>query len=174
MTAQLKRLWMAGLCIVVCFAVSSCSKKADSPEKAYEITKNAALKSDWNAYWNMLSQDSRDKFDKQVKFMQSSFTNLPESMRGRMLESMGMTAEEMNSLDGRSFFISMQEKGEEDQSGDSQYNRDLFDSSKIVKKEVDGDHAILYIEDEDGNTAKLPLVREDGVWKLDLAQMYSF
>ncbi len=174
MTTRFNRLWMAGICILACMAVSSCSKKADSPEKAFEITKKAAIKNDWNAYWNMLSQDSRDKFDKQVKFMQNSFTNLPESMRGRMLESMGMTEEEMNTLDGKSFFISMQQKGENQQGADAQYNRDLFDSSKIVKKEVDGNHAILYIEDEDGNTAKLPLIKEDGVWKLDLAQMYSF
>ncbi|MDX9702051.1 MAG: hypothetical protein RBU23_03300 [Candidatus Auribacterota bacterium] len=162
------------LCAVISIATVSCSKQADTPDKAFAITKKAVLKNDWNTYWNMLSSASREKFDKQVSFMQVSFKNLPVANQQRMLDAMGMTEQQMLELDGRSFFISMQKNEQRRQAAMADNSRDLFKSSVVIKREVDGGHAVLYIEDEEGHTAKLPLIREDGSWKFDLAQMYSF
>lgn len=153
---------------------AGCSNRGQTPQQAFELAKKYVLRNDWHGYWNMMSQASRESFDKQVAFMQDHYGKLPETMQQRMLESMQMTEEDMRNLDGRSFFVSMQEQRDDIPGSRSQYTRDLFASAKVIKTEIDNDRALLYIEDEAGHMVKLPLVREQDVWKLDLTQFYSF
>ena len=157
------------------FAVlPGCSDKPTTPEKAFIITKKAILKNDWNVYWDMLSAESKDKFDNQVKKMQEGFDTLSPNIKERMLASMNLDRNRLMKLTGKSFFILSMNRHQNEQGEKEFYDRDLFKTCRIVDTETKGEQAVINIEDEQGNKVAIPMKKEGKKWKMHLTQFYSF
>lgn len=164
------RIIIVGITILnLIFFTSGCEKRAKTPADTFTIVQKAILNEDWEKYWDMLSSDSKKRFDNQVINMQQSFDSLAAPIRERMLESMDMSYKELMTLDGYKFFTSfMKDRKTND------YSAKLFESCIITKIETKENRALLYLEDDEGHQEKLPVVRENDTWKLELGQYYSF
>jgi len=146
-----------------------CEKRAKTPSDAFKIVQKAVLNENWEKYWDMLSSDSKKRFDNQVINMQQTFDRLSDQIKERMLQSMDLSYKELMDLDGYKFFVNfMRNKKSND------YSAKLFESCIIMKIETRDNRALLYLEDDEGNQEKLPVVQENDTWKLELGQYYSF
>ena len=140
---------------------SGCEKRAKTPADTFTIVQKAILNENWEKYWDMLSRDSKKRFDNQVINMQQSFDSLADQVKERMLESMDMSYKELMGLDGYKFFTNfMKERKAND------YSAKLFESCIIIKIETKDNRALLYLEDDEGHQEKLPVVQENDTWKL--------
>ncbi len=160
---------VVGAIILNFIFLSGCVKQSDTPADAFKIVQKAILDEDWEKYWSMLSSDSKKRFDNQVINMQESFGNLADQVKERILKSMDISYDELKLLDGHKFFINFMHDRKADD-----YSATLFKTCIITKIETKGNRALLYLEDDEGHQEKLPVVQEDGKWKLELSQYYSF
>ena len=162
------------LYILFIMTIIGCAQKPTTPEKAFNITKKAILKNDWDTYWHMLSQESKDKFNTQVIHMQKSFDKLSPKIKDRMLGSMNINRNRLMNLTGKSFFILTMKRKKTEQGDKEFYAKDLFKTCTIINTELKKNQAIINIEDEQGNHVAIPLKKEGNDWKLHLAVFYSF
>lgn len=167
-----KKFVLVIVLLIIC-VVAGCARKASSPEQAFYYMKNAVLKNDWDRYWELLSSASCERFDAQVNNMQEQFGSLPASTQERILASLDVSRDEFEKLDGRRFFITYIENNAAVRNQES-YTRDLFESSEVIDVDVNGDEAVITIEDEKGHQEKIPAVYEKNGWKLDFFRYYSF
>jgi len=162
------------LCLSFFIALSGCSQRPTTPKKAFRITQKAILKNDWNMYWHMLSSESKDKFENQVKRMQESFDKLSPKIKERMLASMNLDRGRMMKLTGKSFFILSMNRKETEQGDKEFYAKDLFKTCRIISTKTKNNEAVVNIEDSQGNHVAIPLKKEGNDWKLHLTAFYSF
>ncbi len=151
-------------------SITGCEKKPTTPTAAFNITKKSILNKNWDKYWFMLSKKSKENFNDQVKYMQDNFGKLAPEARKKMLNSMGMTEKELNELDGRNFFLNAMSIRDKEQETAKSSSLALFKTSKVIYVEESGDKAILYIQDDLGHEVKIPVVKENKLWKLDLSE----
>lgn len=156
--------------IILC---GGCSQKAKSPEQAFFITKKAVLKSHWNRYWEMLSDRSKQRFDEQVEYMKKNFDTLSDTAKERLLESLDISYADFKNLDGHRFFLRYMISSDKIRKS-GEYTKDLFASCEVINIEQKDNRAILTIQDEEGHEGKIPVVKENDGWKLDVADLYSF
>lgn len=168
----MKNFFLAGL-LCVCL-MCGCAQKAATPQKAFKIAQKAILRGDWETYWNMLSVESKERFMKQVVYMQDTYSKLSDPLKSNLLESLDVTESELFKLDGKTFFINALKLRDRDKKPAESRAVDLFKSCVIIDCTIKDQSAKLYVEDEEGYQVEIPLIKENGEWKLDFAKYYPF
>jgi hypothetical protein len=145
-------------CLGLALLLGACggSAAADTPEGTFESMRDAAVSGDWGAVYDLMSEQAQGQVGEQIDRMKQ----YPEPVRKQTCESLGVSAEELDSMSARDFFAKMMEKSLPAEEVEK------IKSAKIVDTNVEGDKAVLKFE-TDGEQQTLQLVKKDGKWYID-------
>jgi|GEM_PF-2566634 len=163
----MKKIIVSLIYLFITVSITGCDRSPATPASAFKIIKKAILQKNWDKYWFMLSEKSKENFNEQVKYMQEHFSKLAPEAKTKMLGSMGLTDRQLQQLDGRTFFINAMTMRDNEQKKEKTSSLELLETSKIIYIEQNDSSAVLYIQDDQGHEEKVPLIREKNLWKLD-------
>jgi hypothetical protein len=161
---RLKSIVLMGL--MVLFLLPACGgNKAGDPEQALRGMVQAAQDKDWGKVYDSFSKDSADQLEKMLK----SFIQMAVGMAKMNPEAVKNNPQmkkmiELSELNGKEFFVKMFEIQPEM----SNQIVNKMEDFKVLKKDVQGERAVLTIQ-SGGNQDTVPMVKEGGEWKIDLA-----
>lgn len=137
-----------------------------TPEATFEAYKLAVIERDFEAVWEMLSTSSRERIECDAKDMAAECRGLGKAELERRARSMGLTAEQMKSIDGRDLFVTVCRLSLEDDTE----GWERFARTRLSRVELDGETARVHVRLGAGvETASMTFVCEDANWKIDLA-----
>ena len=140
-----------------------------TPKATFESYKACMADKDFEAVWNMLASTSKQAMEESAK----KLAEAAEKAQGpakTALESqakmMDMSLEDMKKLDGKALFaglFTMAAAG-----GREEWEK--ISRTQFSREEIDGDKAKVYVkvDGKEETDDPMPLVREDGRWKIDL------
>jgi hypothetical protein len=111
---------------------------------------------DSDKLWGLLDAKSQKEADGKAMETSEDFNNSDEKKKAEMEKNLGLTAAELQKLDGKGYLKSKRFLGE--------YHE--VPGSKLEKVEVSGDQAEVTYLEEDGDRPKMNALRDKGRWKL--------
>jgi hypothetical protein len=153
--------WTSILCVAV---VLGCSKGPDSPPADQEAAvreqfaelQSALKNGDTDKLWTLLDSKSRAEAERAAKDIQTAHDKATAEEKAKQEDVLGLAATELAELTGKGFLKTKRFRKKYDELPDS----------KIDKVVVQGDSAIVYYLEPDGDKEKAILVRQDGRWKV--------
>jgi hypothetical protein len=120
----------------------------------------AAIKSgDHGKLWAIVDATTQAEADKYAAKVQASYAKSGDDEKAKLEKAFGLSADEMSKITGKLILKSKPFLGK--------YRE--VPGSKIDKVTFEGDKATVHYTEEDGDKEKLPLVKQDGKWKLTVA-----
>ena len=159
------------LTLATLLTVSGCGGRGagSTPEATFGVYKSAMSDRNFDDVWDMLSAASQERVQRDATEVNGRAMTAEGPERAYLENAaklMGLTLEQMKKMDGRQFYVGLlkmvADRGREEW--------DKLSRAEVSRVEKDGERAKVFIR-SDGveQTARpLPLVLEDGRWKVDL------
>lgn len=161
--------WLCTLTAVV--ALIGCGGGGATPKATLEAYKAAMANREFEQVWDMLSEATKQQMAEEAKKRVAAIEAVEKSggpdrvaleNQARMMD---MTLEKMKEMDGKALFVglfAMASKG-----GKEEW--DKISRVQFSREEITGDKAKVFVNlDGKEEADPLPLVLEDGKWKIDL------
>jgi hypothetical protein len=158
------------LAAVLVTALAGCggSVGGKSPEKTFQMWKSAVSDRSFNDAWEMLSAVSKEQMSVEAKRVAEAAVNPQGPVREQLSQISsfsGLSLDDMKKLDGRTLFVILMKMAAE--SGRDDWER--MTRAEFSRVEEKGDRADVFVRLEGREDSRpMPLIRENGVWKVDL------
>jgi len=142
---------------------------AATPEAAFEAYKAAMADKDFEAVWRMLSAASHEQEEADAKGIAeraAKSEGLEKADLEKKAKLMDVTMDQMKTIDGKALFIGLCKMGST--GGKEEWEK--LPRGQLARVEINANRANVYVK-LDGKVdtdTPLPLVLEDGKWKIDL------
>jgi hypothetical protein len=160
--ARWKRCWLVGaafVTVLLAYPAPSAQGKAEDDVKAAFGKLQGALKAkDSAAIWGLLDTDSQADAERTAKVVKGVYKKANDKDKGEHEKNLGLSAAEMNKLDGQMLLKTKVFLAKYDE----------IPGSKITGVTVQGDSATLNYVEADGDKEKLTYTRQTGQWKAAL------
>jgi hypothetical protein len=152
--------------------VIGCGGGSSTPEAAFKDFQAAVKARDADKAWNLLSKESQGQMDTAAKMMSAQLGALDKlapdarkQMEEAMAKGLGMSADELKTLDGKKMFNLVLKKSE--QGGKGGDGIDEFASASLENVKVEGDKASgTFKTSKKSDTVHF--VKEGGSWKITM------
>jgi hypothetical protein len=121
--------------------------------KAFQIAVKAG---DPDKIWAVLDTTAQQAAESAAKTLKEGYAKASAKDKTRLEKQFGLSAEEMEKLTGKIYLKSKRFLGKYDE----------VPGSTIEKITLEGDQATVIYKEADGDLPKMPLVKQDGKWKI--------
>jgi hypothetical protein len=145
---------------------------ATSPHKAYELFRSAIKERDFDAYWNLLSRPTQKNFQGRADDLKARVLSnaRPAQKDLDLLHVLGLSPSDVAKVNGKMYLTgsltqtSLVSPRELDDAIRPEYDHEV----------TSGDNAKVYVRlDGDLQATPMKMVREGGVWRIDLTRRSS-
>ena len=166
--------FLAAAVLVTTIALAGCggSGGGSSPEATFRLYKASMSDRNFEDVWTMLSAASKKRMNEDAATISERAAKAEGPGRRAVDDTarlIGMTSEQMASMDGKTFFIALLKMVAE--AGREEWEK--LPRAEISRVQKDGSRALVFVKVDGREQADrpLPLLNEGGVWKIDLASV---
>jgi hypothetical protein len=145
------------------------SSGGTTPEATFRAYQAAMSDRDFEAVWSMLSPSSKDRMNQDAATRREQAAKAEGPARKSLMDEaqgIGMSIDDMKAMDGRTLFIALMKTG----SRAGQKTWDVLARAEVSRIVETEGHALVYIKSGGlEQVPPIPLAREDGIWKINLA-----
>lgn len=156
------------LCAILSSVVRAEDKKrGETPEDAYNAMVESILAGKLDETWEFFSQGSRQLLADQMGEVKKRLESLGEEEKSEMAEAMGVTIEDLEKLTNEELARKMMKAQFVKLMADEEA-KEKMKGTKWKSGEVDGDRAVCVTVEADGTTDTIVMLKEKGIWRIDL------
>jgi hypothetical protein len=141
------------------FLTGCAEQERSAPARAYDQVISSLHEGDYGAVYDAYSSESQNEMDQMFAIMLEMSASMDEEN-----EEAKKALEEFQGMEGRELFVALMNTGTKEENAES------FVQGDIVEEEIGDSTATLSIENDEGSTNTVELVREDDQWKIDKVQ----
>ncbi|KPJ56166.1 MAG: hypothetical protein AMS16_02915 [Planctomycetes bacterium DG_58] len=164
------KAWARACTLVALVTLMGCGGGGGvTPKASFERYKASMADKDFEAVWKMLASTSKEFMEDRAKKFAEEAKKAEGPSRTALEDEaklMRMSLEEMKKLDGKALFIGWYQMAAA--AGPEEWEK--ISRAEFSREEIDGDKAKVYvkIDGKEETDDPMPLVREEGRWKIDL------
>lgn len=147
---------LVGGVAVLSLAETCFAGEEDKVKEAFKGFQDAVKAKDADKLWELLDTSSRAAAEKTAKTYKDAYAKAKEDKKKDLQKNLGLTADELANLTGKTFLKSNKYYGK--------YHE--VPGSIVEKVTIDEKKATVFYKEEDGDKEKLSFVNQDGKWKV--------
>ena len=150
---------LAALSAVLLTVPPVCAAEEDDVKATFTAFQAALKAADPDKLWALLDATTQADAAQYAEKVRASYANANDDERAKLEKAFGLSADEMSKITGKLYLKAKPVLGK--------YRE--VPGSKIDKVTVEGDKATVHYTEDDGDKETLPLVKQDGKWRLSVA-----
>ncbi|MCS6983503.1 MAG: hypothetical protein NZM25_00050 [Leptospiraceae bacterium] len=170
MHQHIKCLWLS--LGVILFHTLSCSQRAETPEQAFEMLRDAYMRKDAAKFVQLLTPESIQGIEKMIEPIRMAYLKMADDEKKRqkafepMAKKIGVPVSRLGSLTVEEYIAIIMGSDESEGKGADTtfFPKELLQHQEILSREIEGDRAILYFAEN----RKLQLRKTKKGWLIDL------
>ncbi|OHD14203.1 MAG: hypothetical protein A2Y41_05730 [Spirochaetes bacterium GWB1_36_13] len=159
----MKKIKIALAALLSVLFIVSCKGGSDTPESAVKAAVEAVKAKNWGAVYEALSKDTTAKIETSLKAMINLMASMAQA--GGSEDPQVKKMLELKDLTGKDFFVKLVEANA---SESDQFMAEL-NAFEVVKADIQGDKATVTVKTASKPSEEIPMIKEDGKWKIDFA-----
>ncbi len=162
-------LALALCAILPCLALADDKKRGETPEDAYNAMMESILAGKLDETWEFFSEGSRKLLADQMGEFKTRLESVGDEEKAQVAEAMGVTLEDLEKLTNEELARKMVKAQFLKLMGDEEAKKKMK-GTKWKSGEVKGDRAVCVTVEADGTTDTIVMLKEKGIWRLDLPE----